>query len=197
MTVDVTAMRIAMRLNSLPSEIRAARGRPLPAGIPLLLAIAAGERDAIDKGAALLDRAEEQLVAGARFFVEQVLLAPDSSSYRVLGVLPDAPAADLRRNVALYLKYLHPDRDLSGDRTALALRVTGAWEDLKTPDRRAAYDRVMAERDARAERLDALDKPRTRSSGGRGSSRGANVQRSRGEMPAGHGLFSRLVRSLL
>ena len=86
MTVDVTAMRIAMRLNSLPSEIRAARGRPLPAGIPMLLAIAAGERDAIEKGAALLDRAEEQLVAGARFFVEQVLLAPDSSSYRVLGV---------------------------------------------------------------------------------------------------------------
>lgn len=198
MTSDMTAMRVAIRLNSLPSEIRAARNRPIPAGIPLLLAIAAGERDAIDKGVALLDRAEEQLVASARFFVEQILLAPESSSYRVLGVAPDAPAADLRRNVALYLKYLHPDRDLSGDRTALALRVTGAWEDLKTPDRRAAYDRVLIERDARAERLAALDKPtRTRSSGNRGSSRNAGARSARDGAPGGYGLLSRLVRSLL
>ena len=191
-------MRIAIRLNSLPSEIRAARGRPLPAGIPLLLAIAAGERNAIETGAALLDRAEDQLVASARFFVEQILLAPESSSYRVLGVARDAPAADLRRHVALYLKYLHPDRDLSGDRTALALRVTGAWEDLKTPDRRAAYDRVLIERDARAERLAALEKPaRARSSGNRGSSRKTVARNTRDVAPVGDGLFSRLVRSLL
>lgn len=198
MTSDVTAMRIAIRLNSLPSEIRAARGRPLPAGIPFLLAIAAGEREAIETGAALLDRAEEQLVASARFFVEQILLVSESSSYRVLGVASDAPAADMRRNVALYLKYLHPDRDLSGDRTALALRVTSAWEDLKTPDRRAAYDRAMIERNARAERLAALDQPaRTRAPGKRGSSRKAIARSQRGLAAAGDGLFSRLVRSLL
>ena len=198
MTSDITAMRIAIRLNSLPSEIRTARRRPLPPGIPLLLAIAAGERDAIETGVTLLDRAEEHLVASARFFVEQILLAPDSSSYRVLGVASDAPAADLRRHVALYLKYLHPDRDLSGDRTALALRVTGAWENLKTPDRRAAYDRVLIERDARTERLAMLEKPvRAHSSSHRNTSRKTAARNSRRAAPAGDGLFSRLVRSLL
>lgn len=192
MTADVAAMRVALRLNSLPSEVRAARSRALPGGIPLLLAIAAEEKDAVDQGVVLLDRAADVLVASARFFVEQVLLASDSSSYRVLGAAPDAPAADLRRNIALYLKYLHPDRDPGSDRAALMLRVTRAWEDVKTPERRAAYDRELRERHAPDDPAPAGDRRRSRSSGGRGAS-----ARSAARDRAAPGLLSRLVRSLL
>lgn len=193
---DVTAMRIAIRLNSLPSELRAARVRPLPGGITLLLAIAAGEEDALAEGARLLDRSKDTLIASARFFVEQVLLAPDSSSYRMLGVETDAPTADLRRHIALVLKYLHPDRDPDGDRAALALRVTGAWENLKTPDRRAAYDRLLGERDAQRQHNDKTGKPsRERATGHRGSRRSAG--RHTRDPAAGRGFLSRLVRAFL
>ena len=193
---DVTAMRIAIRLNSLPSELRAARVRPLPGGITLLLAIAAGEEDALTEGAALLDRSKDTLIASARFFVEQVMLAPDSSSYRMLGVAADAPAGDLRRHIALVLKYLHPDRDPDGDRAALALRVTGAWETLKTPDRRAAYDRLLGERDAQRQQRDGAATPsRERSSSRSGSRKSAG--RTARNSASGGGFLSRLVRAFL
>ena len=192
---DVTAMRIAIRLNSLPSELRAARTRALPGGITLLLAIAAGEEDALAEGAALLDRSKDTLIASARFFVEQVLLAPDSSSYRMLGVETDAPASELRRHIGLVLKYLHPDRDPDGDRAALALRVTGAWENLKTPDRRAAYDRLMGERDAQSQHRDGAVPTRERSAGHRASRRSAG--RNARDPAAGRGFLSRLVRAFL
>jgi DnaJ-class molecular chaperone len=77
----------------------------------------------------------------AAFFIEQVLLHPGADSYRVLGARPDAPNGELRRNMALLLKWLHPDSDRQGQRSVFATRVTRAWNDLKTPERRAAYDR--------------------------------------------------------
>ena len=43
------------------------------------------------------------------FFIEQILLGPDADSYRVLGADRNAAAAELRRNMALLLRWLHPD----------------------------------------------------------------------------------------
>jgi DnaJ-class molecular chaperone len=74
------------------------------------------------------------------FFIEQILFAPDADSYRVLGADADATAEELRRNAALLFKWLHPERDAHGARATFASRLTAAWSDLKTPDRRAAYD---------------------------------------------------------
>ena len=56
--------------------------------------------------------------------------------------------------MALILMWLHPDRMRTGgeaphfDKSALAGLVTGAWENLKTGERRAVYD---ASRKAQAE----------------------------------------------
>ena len=47
----------------------------------------------------------------ATFFIEQILFAPHADSYRVLGASPQASASELRRNVALLLRWLHPDLD--------------------------------------------------------------------------------------
>ena len=88
----------------------------------------------------------------AAFYIEQILLAPESDSYRVLGGGPQTSSGDLRRNMALLLKWLHPDMERNGSgnsaRSMFAGRVTLAWEDLKTAERRAAYDAVRQDRDA-------------------------------------------------
>ena len=82
----------------------------------------------------------------ATFFIEQILFAPESDSYRVLGASPQASASELRRNVALLLRWLHPDLDPRGERSIFIGRVTAAWNDLKTPERRAAYDAMLQSR---------------------------------------------------
>jgi curved DNA-binding protein CbpA len=81
------------------------------------------------------------------------LFAPESDSYRVLGAREKASTAELRQNMALLLKALHPDIGENKDRAVFAGRVTRAWEDLKTPDRREAYDRERALRIAAAHAL--------------------------------------------
>jgi hypothetical protein len=43
--------------------------------------------------------------------------------------------------MALLLRWLHPDLDPCGERSVFVRRVTRAWNDLKTQDRRDAYDR--------------------------------------------------------
>src|SRR5262249_32076942 len=78
----------------------------------------------------------------ATFFIEQILFAPDADSYRVLGAEPQASPAELRRNLALLLRWLHPDLDPRGERSVFIGRVTAAWNNLKTPEKRAAYDEL-------------------------------------------------------
>jgi DnaJ-class molecular chaperone len=58
----------------------------------------------------------------------------------VLGTGPQASPGELRRNVALLLRWLHPDLDPHGELSVFIGRVTAAWNDLKTPERRMAYD---------------------------------------------------------
>ncbi|HET7447654.1 MAG TPA: hypothetical protein VFJ49_07050, partial [Methyloceanibacter sp.] len=76
----------------------------------------------------------------ARFFIEQVLFHPQADSYRVLGARPQASTGELRRNMALLLRWVHPDHD-QGERSIFARRVMRAWNDLKTDEQRAAYSR--------------------------------------------------------
>ena len=85
----------------------------------------------------------ETVREAAAFFLEQVLLHADADSYRVLGATREASYAELRRNMTLLLQWLHPDLDRREARSVFAARVTRAWNDLKTPERRAAYDRAQ------------------------------------------------------
>ena len=45
---DLEALRLALYLFHLPSAVRSAREKPLPAGIPALLEVAAGEAGAVE-----------------------------------------------------------------------------------------------------------------------------------------------------
>jgi DnaJ-class molecular chaperone len=90
------------------------------------------------------------LRGAAGFFIEQVLLHPGGGSYRILGGDRDTSARELRRNMALLMRWLHPDVTSNGSsendvyRSTFANRITVAWEAIKTEERRAAYDRSVA-----------------------------------------------------
>ena len=133
------AVRVAIDLMHVPSRVRYARAAPLPADVAILLQIAAGDEAAEVAAAEAVDRPRDTIRQASAFFIEQILLGPDSDSYRVLGADRTASTSELRRNMALLLRWLHPD--MHHDHSIFAGRVTAAWETLKTADRRAAYDR--------------------------------------------------------
>jgi hypothetical protein len=145
------ALKIAIDLMHVPSRVRLMRSAPLPEGVLILLQIAAGDQEAIGRAAELTGRSHSVVRDAAAFFIEQILLGPDTDSYRRLAASPAATTSELRRNMALLLRWLHPDLDRQGERSLFARRVIGAWDDLKTPDRRAAYDE--ARRNLSAARL--------------------------------------------
>ena len=134
------AIKAAIDLAQVPSRVRSLRSTSLPDGLPLLLSIASGDGNALREAVEITGRSPEVVHAAAAFFVEQILFSQDSDSYRVLGAAPEATNGELRRNMALLLRWLHPDMDRRGERSLYAGRVTKAWNDLKTPERRAEYD---------------------------------------------------------
>jgi hypothetical protein len=142
MMSERVALKIAIDLMHVPSQVRLFRLEPLPDGVLLLLRIAAGDDEADRTAIDLTGRSMETVRRAATFFIEQILFAPEADSYRVLGADLQASAGELRRNVALLLKWLHPDVDRRSERSVFVGRVTGAWNNLKTPDRRAAYDEL-------------------------------------------------------
>ena len=134
------ALKVAIDLIHMPSQVRLLTAEPLPDGILTLLRIAAGDEEAENTASLLTDRPLEVVRQASTFYIEQILFASNADSYRVLGANPQASAGELRRNVGLLMRWLHPDRDPQGERAVFIGRVTTAWNDLKTPERRAAYD---------------------------------------------------------
>jgi hypothetical protein len=137
---DCAALRLALDLFHVPWRAKVLRSEPLPRGVPLLLRIAGGDVEAERAAERVVGRSSDVLHEAAAFFIEQILLHHEADNYRVLGATPDATAAELRRNMAWLMAWLHPDRAPKSERSVLVARVTRAWNDLKTPERRAAYD---------------------------------------------------------
>jgi hypothetical protein len=137
---DAQTIWMALDLLNAPAGVKQLRASPLPRDVELLLRIAAGEQDAIAKAATATRQSTHKIREAAGFYIEQIMLYPDADHYRVLGAQPTASIAELRRNMALLVRWLHPDRHDGGDRSVFAGRVTKAWSDLKTEDKRAAYN---------------------------------------------------------
>ncbi|MGB5084701.1 MAG: DnaJ domain-containing protein [Methylocystis silviterrae] len=180
---DATALRIAIDLMLVPSRVRALKKRDLPDDASLLLHIVAGDGEAMQKAVELTDKSRETVRAAAAFFIEQVLLDPECDSYRVLGANKNATNVELRRNMAFLLRWLHPDVGQDAERAVFVGRVTSAWDNLKTPERRAAYDATIIacgterqERRADTRKNPTLAKIRQ---GRRGRPNGANLNNMR------------------
>jgi hypothetical protein len=136
------ALKLAIDVLHFPAQVRSLRSAPLPADVLDVVRVAAGDSKAIERAADATGRSRELVREAAAFFVEQVLLYPGADSYRVLGATPDASHNELRRNMALLLRWLHPDGGRHGAHAVFASKVTEAWDHLKTKERRAAYDRL-------------------------------------------------------
>jgi hypothetical protein len=137
---EIAAVRAALYLIAIPSHCGQLRNAPLPDGVYALLRIVANDGDAIELYAEHLEKTPTELREAAAFYLEQILLTPGADSYRVLGTQRHAPATELRRNLVLFCRWLHSDMCEDLPRTIFFLRVMQAWNDLKTPERRAAYD---------------------------------------------------------
>lgn len=135
---DIPALRVAFDLLAAPSRRRQLRKSPLPNDVVLLLQIVAGDWEAIEASGRHVQKSRQQMREAAAFYIEQVMLAPQADSYRVLGASRDAPTAELRRHLGYLCKWLHSDRESA--RSVFLLRVTQAWNNVKTPERRLAYD---------------------------------------------------------
>jgi len=149
MSIDPAAMLAAIALLSEPRFVKKARRMELPTGIPDLLRVAAGDPAVT---AAMEDRTNcstRRLRAAALFYVEQVMLAPEADSFRVLGATSAVGTAELRQHMALALRAFHPDLGQTDgqtniDRSVFTNRLTVAWEDLKTDARRTSYLKAQA-----------------------------------------------------
>lgn len=145
------ALELALTLAEHPDSIEWVSRAPLPSGMTLLLEVAIGELGALNAVQGITTQNHGTLQTAAAIFIQQVLFAQAADSYRVLGVPRTATRKELRRHMALLVKWLHPDRvgsapdDCNAERRIFFPRVTEAWEDLKNDVRRAAYDRVTAQ----------------------------------------------------
>ncbi|MEO0730416.1 MAG: hypothetical protein AAFY64_08545 [Pseudomonadota bacterium] len=144
---QASALQQALSVWQTPALIHEVRDAPLAANIDAVLGIAARDEKAMSAAIRQTRQPAHTLNDAAIFFIEQVLLAPDADSFRVLGSTPTDPTPKIRRRMGLLLRVMHPDTravkrsDAEIDRTVFSSRITLAWEDLKTEDRRRAYMR--------------------------------------------------------
>lgn len=140
------AIHCALNLFANPSLVRKYQQLQLPPDVHQLLLVAVGHGGG-HTAATISAASQSHLEEAASFFVEQIMLDQQSDSFRVLGCSRDATHEELRRNMALLMRWLHPDMQSARQRSILArevfvTRVTRAWNDLKSEERRIAYQRA-------------------------------------------------------
>jgi hypothetical protein len=148
--VGCDALAVALTMLDRPNSVKLAQVSRLPSGITFLLEIAAGDSQSLGRASQITGRSEATLQRAAGFFIEQLLLQPGADNYRLLGCDRMSATSELRRNMALIMRWLHPDVTSNAasnhqfSRSVFANRITQAWETVKTDERRAAYDRALA-----------------------------------------------------
>jgi hypothetical protein len=136
------ALHHAVDLMRRPMLAAAMREQPIPDGILLPMRVAANDAGALDEAAAMVRLPRGEIRAASVLYLQNVVLA-GTDHYRVLGCQRGAPQERLREHFGWLMKWLHPDRIQREGEAAFAQRVLAAWDALKTPERRAAYDRSL------------------------------------------------------
>ncbi|WP_363350131.1 hypothetical protein [Methylocystis echinoides] len=171
---ELAAIRAALSLTSLPPFRRQLRKAALPEGMDLLLSVA------VDGGAAAavatrLQRSPQQIMEAAGFFIEQIMLAPGGDSYRTLGGSRETPSQQLRQHFVYLCKWIHAEERDGFTAKAYLVKITQAWNNIKTPDRRAAYDQSL---DAHLSPQASGDDRKARGWGAQKSKRGSSAKAS-------------------
>jgi hypothetical protein len=137
------ALYHALDLASMPVLGRVMREQPLPPNVLEVIKIAAGSAETLERARELTGQRPEAIREAAKLYLQEVLFAPGADHYRVLGVGRTATQKEMRQNMRWLMKWLHPDREKSGWESVFAQRVTVAWDGVKSPERRAVYDREL------------------------------------------------------
>ena len=136
-----TALEWALALLHAPAERHRLRQKPLPPGVGEVLAIAANVApDELDGAATRLRETPANVLEAARFYAREILFHADADAYRTLGVTDEATTDQIKAHFRWLQIWLHPDRQQSGDDSVFAARVNQAWNQLRSDDRRRAYD---------------------------------------------------------
>lgn len=139
------ALLQALLLFRAPRSARPGPDERLPEGMLTLLRIVAGEEQAMAQAQEHAGESAQVLRESAGFYIQQVMFAQGSSSYRVLGVDPDVPDERIREHFRWLARWLHPDRNPDDWETVYSERVNRAWQHLRTTERRLQYDNSLRE----------------------------------------------------
>jgi hypothetical protein len=153
---DASALEQALAFHRSPRRWACLRRQRLPPDVPLLLRLAAAEPRALADSAARTGETPQVVREAAIFYLQQVLFDNDADSYRVLGVDAGASEEQIKHHHRLLVHWLHPDRNRDSWEAVFVDRVNAAWSDLRTAERRLAYDRrrpAPVEADAPTPRL--------------------------------------------
>lgn len=201
-----SALELALLLARKPQLARDMRAAPLPPDVTELLLVLSGDADVLAAASAKLKSPPLRVRQAAEFFVEQVLLSRHANSYRILGTEIDAPSPLLRRHMTLLLKWLHPDTLKASEQgqvlewDVLARRVTKAWDDLKSDERRSVYDRTLGsarhDRSSISTAEDAIKAWPTHERPGRATRVRAALQLTRSQQQQGSSILARIMMAL-
>ena len=139
------ALYHALDLASMPVLARVMREQPLPPNVSEVIKIAAGCPETLERAQHLTGQRPEAICEAAKVYLQDVLFVPGADHYRVLGVDRTTPHKEVRQNMHWLMKWLHPDREQSRWESVFAQRVTAAWDGVKSPERRARYDRELSQ----------------------------------------------------
>lgn len=134
------ALEVAIALWRSPTMRQALRQRPLPGDVGEVIELAAGAPGPLAAAAARTGERPEQLLEAVRFYLREVLLFSGADAYRVLGVSSQAGAAQIKAHHRALQHWLHPDRQGSNWEAVYATRINAAWSELRSTQRRIAYD---------------------------------------------------------
>ena len=159
------ALQQAVDLASSPGLAPLLRRQSLPDDVLTVIRIAARSAETLDRVARSTGHDQEFLAEAAALYLEQVLFFQTADSYRTLGVTSTASHETISQNMRWLMRWLHPDHDQHEWESTFAKRVSAAWEDLKSPDRRSNYDRWRGansspKRRSRRNRMPWIARPR-------------------------------------
>ncbi|MCI0504818.1 MAG: XrtA-associated ATPase, partial [Gammaproteobacteria bacterium] len=135
--------------------------QPLPEGVSELLELSVSDDQVLTKvsPAAVMGISPVMLRAAVRFFVRRTLFASKGDYYRILGLQPNAAAADIERHYDLLMRLLRQDKQPGA--AECVDRVGRAYEELMRLDDAPAKtaNKFQEPEDRAAAVLEALENP--------------------------------------
>jgi hypothetical protein len=123
--VDVTfdAMVVAIESYKIPTRQKHVRRSQLPNNMLEVIKAAAGDSETISRWAMSYKMRDDELQEAAKHYLLRLLLAPDTSGLRLLGLQEGALPDEVKSHKRWLLKWLHPDRNPNQWERSLFLKV--------------------------------------------------------------------------